>query len=546
MKRRIKKLSVFGLLLLSLCLAALVWLFMFSPHSRTPADMVRSDAAIYVEATFTAKSLKKIQDTALTSQFQDLITSQLSQKTPVTTDDFLPWVGTDIAFAEFANNEFMIFASYRNKTQAEAFLQKFLLPGESLSTQETDLGTVFSPSFSSEYTFLFHGKYLVIADSTNTLSQNINTDMSLATSQTYVDFLRDLSPRRTLFMYVNTAAYAQKIAQDLAWERYSPLLTILAQNIPAVGSTVHVNNDMIDVRTKMLTVPGLFDQKRIRRQSPDFIPSFADFTAHNSLVFISGKDLYEQYLHTKTYLTQFHEDFPVLFDGILRAESQRLFGPKFDFEKDFLSKTQGPYALIIDQEDNAYPFLRYSFLTEFTNADTKLNLKQVEEALLFAQSKFVTQVQTVELPDGTTRDELVSIPASSLQITEKEHKGTPYFTIVLPTADQQFSYGFIRNNFIFSTHEAGFQSIIDVVQNDNINLTYNSNFRDTIVNDFARSQTYGYVNLDKMNTINTLIQKDTPHFFSFSDFIGNNFKSFVFSKRTYPNQTLWRGMLFFQ
>ena len=88
----------------------------------------------------------------------------------------------------------------------------------------------------------------------------------------------------------------------------------------------------------------------------------------------------------------------------------------------------GQYAILIDFEDVLYPFLDFTLITGFGNADVDQNLNRLNDAIHFAQSHFASKVEKVTLPDGTMREELIAIEPEKIPIQKVDFENMEYFT----------------------------------------------------------------------------------------------------------------------
>ncbi len=298
---------------------------------------------------------------------------------------------------------------------------------------------------------------------------------------------------------------------------------------------------------KLLTTPEIFDHDFLELQSPEIVPELAGFAPNNALFFMNGIDLYGKYNHTKTFLTQLHPQFALIFDGLLRAQSRNVFGESFDFEKQLLSKMHGQYSTLIDIDttDPVDPQLYYVFMTKFGGVDQEKALEEFELAFSRAQSRFVSVVESVELPDGTVREELTSVPASQIPIKRFETGAGDYYVFGENT-DQSLAYGVSNGYFVFSTREVGVKRVFDVLNDNTSSLSTNQDFRESVLFKYAPSESYGFVNFSQLDGIWSLFEGMDQQSLWMDVFsaLKSQFRTLTFARRVYPEEVFFTFTLF--
>jgi len=255
----------------------------------------------------------------------------------------------------------------------------------------------------------------------------------------------------------------------------------------------------------------------------------------------------KKYLHTKSFLSQFHPQFAIIFDGILRAESKSIFGENFDLEKNLLTQLHGQYALLFDFTQADYPLVHTTFVSQFGGNDPEENLSHLHDAIHYAQSKYSTKTRSVDLPDGTTREELIAVAPEEIPIQKETFYNVDYFTAENPVSGKKFSYAVAGNYFILSTHEEGLRSVLSTLAKQKPNISENEDFRESVLFRYSPSESYGFMNFSKFGSALTLLSEfSEPESFplSLSKFLQSNVRNMTFARKSFPDQIYFTLTLF--
>lgn len=459
--------------------------------------------------------------------------------------DIAPWIGGNGGFALFPQGDFILAAEYRSRSKAEKFAELFKIPSEEFQIQEVRGGEIWTPAFSSDIALGFSKGYFFFSTSKTLLQENFLDSQKIAQNEKYKEVQKDLPHRWLAHVFVDTEKFAQHFANGAKFASQKPLLQAFSQSIPGVGMTLGLQDGALSVDTKFLAREGVFAERDVSRDANQTMPELAQFAPQNVLFFMNGSDIYQKYVHTKQFLENFHPQFSVIFDGVLRGISRQYFGEKFDFEKDLLARLHGQYAVVLDIEDTLNPFVHFSLITGFGGPDMEKNLSELHDVIHFAQSQFSTQKKTVELPDGTTREELVAVDAANIPIQKKEFEGVTYFTAENITEEKQFSYTFMEGYFLFSTYEKGIQSFISTYQGNSESLAQNEDFRESVLFRYSPSESYGFFNVEKLaSVLDFLSESETEKSSIWINFLRSGVRNFTVSRKVFPESVFWTGTLF--
>ncbi|MCK5461284.1 DUF3352 domain-containing protein [Candidatus Gracilibacteria bacterium] len=497
-----------------------------------------------MEAHLDEDSFQQFSDIFGEGELFKLLDEVLIQKFSFSfSNDVKPWVGSNIGVGILEEGDLVVALQFLNRKKVESFLDNFKTPLENFLVQKTDSGEIWTPEFSSNLAFGFTGKWFLIGTSQRGIESIMNKTVSLKKSEKFQDIFQDLPKKNTFQVYADIQTLVSVLLQSDSFTKYQPIFEALSQTIPAMGLTVKLEEKGLMVESKFLTHKGVFSEREIQKTENQTIPDLTNYAPNDVLFFLNGSDLYAKYLHTKTFLSDLNEQFPVIFDGILRAQSREIFGEEFDFERDFLAKMRGQYAFLIDFENSLYPFLDFTFLTGFGGTDKEQNLSHFHEAIHFAQTRFAPKIEKVELPDGTIREELVSAKPEEVPIRKVEFEDRTYFTAQNPVSDKKFSYGFIDNYFVFSTHESGIKSVVSVAEKKSSNLARNLDFRDSVLFRFSPSESYGFINFTKMvSGLEVLTKLDSDSLWG--KFWKSNIRNVTFARKVFPGEVFIKAIFF--
>jgi len=504
-----------------------------------------ASTAIYSEISLNRASLKNLQALFPDADITLLWSAISGDKFAFDFEkDIKPWVGSRAGIGVFGKGDFVVAVQYRNRAGAEKFLDHFRLPSEAFDISDAGGGEIWTPKFSSNFSFGFAKGYVFFASSPARLKEVFEFKTNLRDSEAFNSIRSDLQGRGELFLFADTQKALDILLMSGNLQAQKPMMEVLSQTLPALGVRAKLDKTGIQLDSKILTREGVFAGKRVERGENKTLPELAQFASQNALFFMNGADIHAKYLHTKEFLSSFHPQFAVVFDGVLRGLSRQIFGEKFDFEKDFLSQMHGQYALILDFPDVLSPFVNFTLITGFGEGDTEQNISHLHDALRFAQGQFSAESREVKLPDGSMREELVAVPSQELPIKKKEFNGATYFTFDSPSdQNKKFSYGFLEGYFIFSTHEDGLKSVISAYGGEN--LAKNQDFRDSVLFRFSPSESYGFLNYTKLSSVFELLGADkTEENTVWSFFAHANVRNLVFARKVFPSEIFWTAILF--
>lgn len=526
--------------------------YAFRIFSWVPVNLseVLSDNTKFVtQVQLDQKNIRKFTDLFGEGSFMPRLDAYLNQAIEVDfSHDIRPWIGTQFGWAIDDQDQTVWALEHRSKKKAKQFLSKLVTPGEEIITTSVKEGEILTPAFSSNLTFGFYKNWLLISQNPESITKIFAKEKPLRQQETYKSIMTDLPQNYLFSVFINQDAALSYIEDSPQSAKFKPLLQPIGNALPGLGVTFQTNKDSIDVSAKLLSHEGIFEERLITKPKNQTMPELAQYTPKDVLFFINGTDLYAKYKHTKTFLSSLDPQFAIIFDGLLRAQSREVFGQGFDFEQDFLAKMRGQYAFVIDFEEALYPFLNFTFLSGFGGADYDATLSQLHDAIHFAQTQFAPQVEVVDLPNGTTREELVSRRPEEIPIRKIEFENRQYFTAENPLSEKQFTYGFVDNYFTFSTHEEGLKSVISTIEKKQSNLAENIDFRESVLFKFSPSESYGFLNANKLakglETMRLASAETTESSSEWIEFLQTKIRNVTFSRKVFPGEVFFKAIIF--
>ena len=526
------------------CMAAGVWGLVqwgLGLQSLNPRSFIRDDVALYSEFHLNGSTLETLQDLFQNPQILDDISPLVEEYFAMNIEkDIAPWIGSKISLSVYPDREFVATLAYRQKSGARNFIEKLKMPDENFEEKKVEPLTILTPEYSSKTAISFYRNTLIIASSEDALTRGLEKDQTLTHNEHFWNVTSDLPRRNLVMVYFDSAQAAELALTSQNLRDKKPLIDTIAQSLRAGGFAIREEDNALNFQTKILTTEGITNPELTSNLANQTIPELARYAPKDVLFFMNGNDLYRKYQHTREFLSQMNPQFALIFDGIMRAESKRLFGENFDLEKDFLMNMHGQYAVIVDFTQDEYPQLALSFLTQFGGADQEQSLSRLHDAIHFAQSQFSTQTRTVELPDGSTREELISVPPESVPIQKIEENSQTYFSAQNPVSEKQFSYGFLDRYFVFSSHQKSFESLIASHADPTQSVSYNKDFRESVLFRFSPSESYGFMNLAKVTEYldfrNNMQPAPSPILNQITSFLKRNARNLTFARKSLPKE----------
>ncbi len=544
MRKRNRKLSPFLGFIIFLIGTGGIWHYYWELRTEKLENFFPADVPVFAKFQINESKIEDLKTLFPQTDFFTLLNVTLFPDLQLANfeENILSWIGSEIGVSFLDDNNFFIGIEMKSKDNAQDFIKNFLAEGESFKTNIVNEIEIWMPEYSSSIAFGFHGRWLLVSSSSHTIENVFSSEIKLKDNVEYNNISNDLPKDSFFSFYIDTNKTTQ-LFKGSKYVTFKPLVEAISQTLPIIGMSADIEKKGIDIDTKFIADKNVFNPQKVKRDPNILMPKLAQFGSRDVLFFINGIDLYEKYKHTSNFLSQMNPQFSLIFEGLVRAKFYSIFGEDFDFESEFLALTHGQYAIMVDYRDELYPFLQFTFISEFGESDIEHNLSKFHEAVRLAQSQFTTKVEEVELPDGTLRKELVSVPREDIPIQEVAYSNEKYYTVENQVPDKKFSYGFVENYFVFSTHEEGIIGVINNKNNINPNLSENEDFRESVLFNYSPSESYGFVNLAKMtSTLEFLYSaKETS---TVGHFLKTNLRTATFARKVFPEEMFLSAFLF--
>jgi len=502
--------------------------FLFFVRSVGLASVFSDEVAVFAEFSLDEDIMGKLDAKTIFNNFA-------GEKFDIDFDaNVRSWIGEDVAIVISSNKNFVLAAKVRNSRKFESFLNKLKLPDEEFTTEVFNNVEIRTPAFSSKIAIGTFQEWVFFSPSKMDLKILLAGENKLSKSKKFKKCRSDMPFRSDGFVFFDTEKLFEIFAQDSKFSAQKPLLNLTTKVLPAGGISAKFEKSGITFQTKILSEENVFSEQKILKKPNQTMPELARFVPKNVLFFMNGMDLFAKYEHTKKFLAEFDPQFAVVFEGLLRGWSRDTFGEDFDFEQDLLSQMRGQYAIVVDYAESAFPFLNFTLLTGFGGSDVEQNLQNFHDAINFAQSQFSPKVETVDMPDGTKRDELVAAELGEIPIKKVEIEGGAYFTAENLVSNKKFSYGFVENFLVFSTHEDSLKNIFKTASGSVSSFAENEDFRESVLFRFSPSESYGAINFSKLAVALPLFTSEEDAIPSVFETLKKRIRSITFARKVFP------------
>ena len=531
-KKTQKPLFLSGLVLFILGALGASWQYILGNNVDHISEIISDKAWFYSEFDMSVENLEEVQKLGIDVHNFDF--SKISKIFPkITSQELEPWLGRRVGLVKLDSENFVLLAQYRSKKNAKLFLQKFLAPEEAFRVKELEIGDLYLPEYSSQMAFMFYKGWLLFSNSESTLLTMIDSKKILKNNQQYKDVAKGLSEGNFANLFINVKNFPDSKNLSLALKPYRPLMASLHEMLEAGGMTIDLKNRDIKIDTKFLVNEKIYKENLVKKPQNQTIPNLALNIPKDVLFFVNGNNIYEKYKQTKAFLSSIDTQLELVFDGILRAQSKRLFGNSFDLEKDLLFYLKDEYGFVLDFNEG----LNFAFISELKST-TDLSSEALKQDILKAQVHMRPALEEVELSDGKKRKELVIKKVEDLKIEEKLQGNNSYF-VVGENTENAFAYSFPKDYFIFSTTPSFLAKILQTKQSQISSLAANNDFRQAVLFDFKSSESYGFLNFSKLVQLKNYLDSYSNTLEENSKTLSNlkpYIRNIIFSRLVYPGE----------
>ncbi len=511
----------------------------FMGSSNHIENFISEEAFIYGEFDVSSQNILEIQKLGVDINTLDISKISDFSLPSLTLKDLEPWIGKKIGFVKKDSENFLVLAQFRNKNNTKVFLENFLAPDENFRIKKLEIGDLMLPEFSSQMAFMFYKGWVLMGSNEKTLLSLINSEKLLKNNKNFKKVSKDLMSNifGKIFFNMNYIPNIENLPNAL--KPYKAFLSASKDLVKAGGVTIDLKNEDIKIDTKFLVHENIYKEKLVRKTQNQTIPRLSYLMPKDILFFVNGSDIYSKYKHTKEFLGKIDPQLELIFEGVFRAQSKRLFGKSFDLEKDFLSFLRGGYGFALDFDDG----LDFAFISETSKTDD-ITIENLKKGIVRAQAYARPIEEEVELKNGKKRKELVVKNITDIELVEKKEGKDIYFEV--GSGENKFAYSFSNPYFLFSTKSSFLEKILKTKQLKIENLAQNKDFRQSVLFDFKSSESYGFLNFSKylqvQGYLDDFSSKEKLEFDLIS-YLKPYVRNIIFSRLVYPGEVFLKFII---
>lgn len=409
------------------------------------------------------------------------------------TQEVYPWLDRQIGAAVLQQGDgqgatdLVLFFETNDQAKTLSFLES-----RGLQTQDDYLLSeayegvdIYRYALSQTYNFMFLNNYLIVADNEAVLQSIVDADdtykKQLIADDLYQKVSQNLPVNYLMFGYAdigrarevlkqNETFMSQKGKELLAFEPFLKLYkacgvtavmengNVALQTFTALDQDYLAGKDFIDFETKY------------RANLLDYVPSDVVF-------FAGGFDLQKQMHRYADIMSAGGDVSYLIFEGMLRAKKNEYIGEEIDLEEDIYPLLQGEYGMAINQSEG------YEATTILIELADPLKDKEIIESIIdsFIRKSAILAptVVEVELEDGTTMEEIQTVPEEIVRSTEDYH-GYEINVLTVGTQPWGIYYIIVDDVFIATSQKEQMHASIDLVMNRGNSVKQSDIYRESI------------------------------------------------------------------
>ncbi len=338
--------------------------------------------------------------------------------------------------------EWVVLVEARNKTAALDYFESLLLEGESFK-KTTDEYPIYDFPQGEPFSFKWLDGYVAMAKNPLVLEQFIPSDASLAHDEAFLKSVNQLPRRGWILAYsdlkklgsVDMGTY-ENIIQPLTATSRSLTLSLRKEE-----SGVHFNT--------FLTVKK--DLVSLKPDDPEelFEGDLADYLSADTVgLYLGGQNLENEWQNTLQTISNLNPAYGIIMEGLLRAQTDRVFGEGVDLRNDLYPLFANEYAFTFAEGENTGGRQISLLLAHDDRVFAEAKLEKMAEGFKSIAAHFTPKIHTVTLPDGTESREL--IPDDSSVETLQETVGDQGVTCTQVGSKASFCYT-ITNELVIMT-----------------------------------------------------------------------------------------------
>lgn len=297
-------------------------------------------------------------------------------------------------------NQPLVLVEATSKNAALRYFKGLLLESEELKTSN-DLNPIYSFNQGQNLHFKFVGNYVAISPEIESLeSLNNNPEESLTQQESYQNTLNNLPRNPWLLGYVDIERV--NFTQQVHLRQIIDPLKFTANHLSfAVRKSKNgfQFNSYLSLKEGMLALEEVNEGATFDHTLTNLVPT------DNLALYLGGSDLEAEWQNTLQTLDELNPSYALILEGLLRSQSESIFGKNVDLRNDLYPLFEGEYAFAMGRNENSNHF---GMILKHDDQDfATVKMEKMATGFELIAASFAPKINTVTLPDGTVSRELI-------------------------------------------------------------------------------------------------------------------------------------------
>jgi len=300
----------------------------------------------------------------------------------------------------------------KSKGTAMSYFKTLLLDSESV-TESEDENAIYSFEQGQPYSFKFLDRYVAISNDENLLEQlKKNPEKSLSADPDYQKSINNLPRNKWLSGYLNVKKIS--LAKN---EGTRNLLEPLKATLHNFAFTVRQDekgfqlNTFLNLDKTLLSLSAKNPEEKFSHQLTDYLPS------ENLALYVGGQNFAEEWLNTLETLSNFNPSYGLILEGLVRGQTDKIFGTEVNLRNDLYPLFEGEYALALGKTEQSNEI--ELVLAHQDKAFVEKKMRKMAQGFESIAASFAPKISVVTLPDGSESRELVPDDTTLNKVTDK-------------------------------------------------------------------------------------------------------------------------------
>ncbi|MFH0837936.1 MAG: DUF3352 domain-containing protein [Patescibacteria group bacterium] len=400
-------------------------------------------------------------------------------------------------------NHPLLFIKTKTKHGALKYFESLTLPDEELIKTEGENPIYYYPQ-GQPFAFRFIKKYVVIGQSPDALALLDNLDgQTLQNDENYQKSVSNLPRRDWILAYVDfrNLTFSDNPAVNSIIEPLKHAIRHIAIAVRQDQEGFHFNT-FLNLNKDLLSLDRGESKGKFAYELTGYLPE------KNVAMYIGGANLEAEWLNTLETISNLNPAYGVILEGMVRAQSNEVFGEQVDLRNDIYPLFEGEYALSVGTGENGREVSLILSHEDREFAEKKL--EKLVQGFKFLAAKFAPKVEVVTLPDGTESRELVP-DDGKLESVEEKVNGYTVHCIEVTGTEAGFCYAATDEIIMITNSKERLLKTID--PSGTTLLSDSAPFRKSVANLSKVSDEVTYVNFDnfyKLTESNQYVQALQP------------------------------------